>query len=72
MALNEERLKAKIKSILDTEAEWEESPEQSRVRFSAQLSKAIVEEIKEAKINYISGLIAPTGAVTGAFEGKLS
>ncbi|MGH2643543.1 MAG: hypothetical protein ACRDE2_06325 [Chitinophagaceae bacterium] len=37
-----------------------------------KISEAIDVYVKGATINYISGLIAPTGAVTGAFEGDIN
>ncbi|MCJ1809914.1 hypothetical protein [Flavobacterium covae] len=45
-------------------------PNQSKVNFANKLAKAIVEEIKQAKINYTTGLVAPPGG--GAVTGNLN
>lgn len=63
MALDKNRLKQKLKDAF-------ENPEtESNIDAVAEkLAEAIIEEIKELKIIYTSGLVAPDGAVTGSLE----
>lgn len=68
MALNKDRLKNKIKTVMEEIRTEENNPDQSMEKFANDLATAIVEEIKELKINYTSGLTAPNGAVTGSLE----
>lgn len=73
MALSQPRLKNKIKAILEDESLEETNAELSRDRFADKLATAIIDEIKEAKITYTSGLTSATGgAVSGTFGGGLS
>lgn len=65
MPLDENRLKNKFKAVLDQTAVEDNDPEASKDLLATELAKAIVEEIKELQINYTSGLVAPTGPVTG-------
>jgi hypothetical protein len=39
--------------------------------YATQLSEAIEAYVKSATINYTAGLVAPSGAVTGVFQGNL-
>ena len=72
MALDQQRLKTKIRNLLDFESDQEGDPEESRERFADKLATAIVEEIKRANIIYTSGLTSATGGpVTGTFQGEL-
>lgn len=68
MALNKTALKDKIVVIM-TDMMTREST--SIEEFAERLSNAIDEYVKEAEIIYEAGLIAPNGAVTGEFNGKL-
>lgn len=70
MALNEERLKNKIIAIIEECQQEETDPNASKTYFATNLAKAIVEEIKEAKLTYSSGLIAPSGG--GSVTGNLN
>jgi len=65
--LDTQRLKSKIKEALINEQTEEESANDSLERISLAIAKAVIEEIKEAKINYSAGLVAQPGggAVTG-------
>lgn len=65
MPLDENRLKNKFKAVLDQTSEEESNPEESKDLLATELAKAIVEEIKELQIIYTTGLVAPTGPVTG-------
>ncbi|QYS86303.1 hypothetical protein JJC03_15460 [Flavobacterium oreochromis] len=67
MPLNEQRLTNKIVAILDECQQENDNPNASKQNFASKLAKAIIEEIKEAKINYTTGLVAPSGGgpVTG-------
>lgn len=40
--------------------------------FADRLAVALIDEIKEAQINYVSGLTTSAGPVTGTFEGNLT
>lgn len=72
MPLNQNRLANKIVIILDGLQQETDNPNASKINFSNQLAKAIVEEIKEASINYTGGLIAPNGAVSGTINHTIS
>ena len=69
MALDKDRLKNKIVGIMTDMLTRDET---SVEEFADRLATAVVDEVKEADINYASGLIAPNGAVTGSFNGTLS
>ena len=69
MALNKATLKTKIVGIMNDMLTRENT---SVDEFATRLSNAIDDYIKEATINYTSGLTAPNGAVTGTFNGNLS
>lgn len=61
MALNKDRLKKKLKKA------FQNPKTQSNIDAVAdEVATAIIEEIKELKLNYTSGLVAPNGAVTGS------
>lgn len=66
--LDVNRLKDKIKQAFQAEQIEEEDHNASLERISGLLAQAIVDEIKEAKINYTSGLVAPNGAVSGTLN----
>lgn len=72
MALSENRLKGKIVNIIDVIKVEEEDYEDVKNRFATDLAKAIVEEIKELKINYSSGLTAGSVAVTGIVNATIT
>ncbi|WP_281322152.1 hypothetical protein [Flavobacterium aestivum] len=67
MALNEVRLKNKIKAAFQAEQTEQLDHNASLERISDKIAQAVIEEIKELKITYTSGLIAPSGGgpVTG-------
>lgn len=69
MALNKATLKTKIVGIMNDMLTRENT---SVDEFATRLSNAIDDYVKEATINYTSGLTAPNGAVTGTFNGNLS
>lgn len=68
MALNIERLKGKIKAAYQAEQTEEVDHNASLDRIAQKLSEAVIEEIKEAQIQYSTGLVAPSGGgpVTGS------
>lgn len=66
--LDKNRLKEKIRAAFEFEQNEKENANDSLDRISEKLAGAIIDEIKELKINYSSGLIAPNGAVTGAIN----
>lgn len=70
--LDVNRLKGKIKQAFQAEQIEEQDHNESLDRISQKLAQAIVDEIKEAKINYTSGLIAPNGAVSGTINHTIS
>jgi hypothetical protein len=65
MALSETRIANKIIAIIDELQQETDDPNGSKENFAKKLAQVIVEEIKEAKIIYINGLVAPNGPVTG-------
>ena len=70
MSLNSEKQAAKneVKKILEDMITREET---STEEFANRLIDVMEEWLKKATIIYTSGLIAPNGAVTGTFNGKL-
>lgn len=72
MALDKVRLKGKIKTLLEALMLNEEDPAAAREQFATDLASAIVDEIKELKINYSGGLTAPNGAVGGVINHTVS
>ena len=69
MALNKNELKQNIKQIL---IDMMQRDTASYEEFAQRLADAIDTYVKQATINYTSGLTAPNGAVTGTFNGNLS
>ncbi|SEG39536.1 hypothetical protein SAMN05421847_2192 [Halpernia humi] len=64
--------KAAAKTALVTILEEMMTREETSIEeFSERIIDVLEVWLKEASIQYISGLIAPNGAVTGTFEGKL-
>ncbi len=70
--LDVNRLKNKIKLAFQAEQTEQVDHNASLDRISQKLAQAIVEEIKEAKVNYTAGLVSPTGAVTGTINHTIS
>lgn len=73
MATDITRLKNKIVAIMDDYDNI--SPDDkaaAREDFSLKLATAIVEEIKSLSIVYNTGLVSPSGAVTGTFNNTVS
>jgi len=68
MALNTEQLKEDIKTIA---TDMRTRTEVSDDEFAERLSVAIERFVKSASINYVNGLAAPNGPVTGIFTGNL-
>ncbi|MBU7577072.1 MAG: hypothetical protein KAF40_03330 [Flavihumibacter sp.] len=68
-----ERLKKKILAAKDDhDAITPEEKAAAREDFATKLATAIVEEIKEAKINYTGGLLVGSTAVTGVINHTVS
>lgn len=67
--LDVNRLKNKIKAAFEAEQTEEVDANASLDRISQSIAQACIDEIKEAKIIYTTGLIAPSGGgpVTGEF-----
>ena len=72
MALEQSRLRAKIKEAFEAEQSEQEDHNASLDRISDKLATAIIEEIKSLKINYSAGLVAPNGSVTGTITHTVS
>ena len=70
--LDVNRLKNKIKLAFEAEQTEEVDHNESLDRIAQKLAQAIVDEIKEAKVNYTAGLVSPTGAVTGTINHTIS
>jgi len=68
MALNKEQLKQDILALLTNMRTKEQISDEE---YAEKFSKAIDDYVKAASIKYISGLLAPNGAVSGTFNGKL-
>lgn len=68
MALDKALLKTKIKGLVNDMLVDENN---SVDEYSDRLSTIIDDYVKSATIVYTVGLIAPSGAVTGVFEGQL-
>ena len=66
MPLNKVTLKNKLVQIFS-----QEGTESNVEQVAQQLADAIDEYVKEAKIVYTAGLVAPNGPVTGTFNGNL-
>ncbi len=63
--LNEERLALKIENVFDRCQQENDNPNASKTLLAQEIAKAVVEEIKELQITYISGLFTTAGPVTG-------
>jgi len=77
--LNEQRLTQAIKAVLDADSPSnQENPndnlelDNARLKIANGIAKAVIDEIKEAKVLYIAGLTAPNGPVTGSFNHTIS
>lgn len=72
--LDVNRLKLKIKQAFEAEQNEEADHNASLDRISGKIAQAVVEEIKQAKINYTTGLVAPSGGglVTGTITHTIS
>lgn len=66
MPLNKVILKNKLVQIFS-----QEDTESNVEQVAQQLADAIDDYVKEAKIVYTAGLVAPNGPVTGTFNGNL-
>jgi hypothetical protein len=65
--LDQTRLKNAIIAAFSEQAENTDH-EGARDRVADKLAQAIINEIKEAKVQYTGGLIAPNGAVSGTIN----
>ncbi len=74
MALVQSRLKAKIKAAFEAEQSEEVDHNASLDRIADKLATAIIEEIQFLKVNYTTGLVAPSGGgpVTGTITHTVS
>lgn len=68
MALNKTQLKTEIHQLM---TEMRTKTSNSDEEYADRLATAIDNYVKTATITYIAGLVAPSGAVTGVFNGKL-
>lgn len=69
--LDEKRLADKIESVFDKCQKETDDANSSKTLLAKEIAKAVVEEIKELKINYVSGLTTTAGPVTGTFTYEL-
>ena len=74
MPLLKARLKEKIKEAFVAEQSEKVNHNDSLDRISDKLAAAIIEEIQLLKVNYITGLIAPSGGgpITGTITHTIS
>ncbi|WP_395974281.1 hypothetical protein [Chryseobacterium cucumeris] len=68
LSSKKQEAKNKVKEIMEDMLTRENN---STEEFANRLIDIMEEWLKAATINYISGLTAPNGAVTGVFNGKL-
>lgn len=73
--LNEQRLTMAIKAVLDADSPSNQENEAdnaelvaSRLKMANGIAKAVIAEIKMAKINYIAGLTAGPVPVVGTMQ----
>jgi hypothetical protein len=72
MALDNDRLKQKIKAAFKAEQSEEEDSDASLDRIAQKISDALIDEVKQMKITYTNGLVSPNGAVTGVFNATIT
>jgi hypothetical protein len=77
--LNEQRLTQAIKAVLDADSPSNQENDAdnaelvaSRLKMANGIAKAVINEIKEAKVLYSAGLTAPNGPVTGSLNHTIS
>ncbi|MWB96758.1 hypothetical protein GON26_20545 [Flavobacterium sp. GA093] len=72
--LDKERLKGKIRSAFADEQNEQSDYNKSLDNISEKIAQAVIDEVKQAKIQYVSGLISPTsgGPVTGTITHTIS
>ena len=71
MPIEESRLKQTIIDAINLCQQITERPDEAKDILAGAIAKAVVVELKSAKIIYNGGLTAPNGPVTGIFEGQL-
>lgn len=66
-------MKGKIVAVMKQTREETKDPDGSMNLFAEKMAEAIIEEIKELKIIYTTGLVAPPsgGPVTGTIEATI-
>jgi len=70
--LDENRLKASLKSTF-TDVNWHELEKEAALDlFCQKLAKAFIDEVKQVSINYSSGLAAGSTPVIGSFNHTIS
>lgn len=73
MSLNKARLKGKIKAAFLLAKAEEQSAETALDQLCEELASGIVDEVKELKISYTTGLTSATGGlVTGTLNHTIS
>lgn len=72
MALNKITLQQDIKQAFKDMKQADTDEEQGLNMFCDKLASALDKYVRSAQINYITGLVAPQGPVTGTFNGNLS
>jgi hypothetical protein len=65
MPLNKDRLKDRLKQVYKSLKNSDLNEESGLDFLCQEMASAIIDEVKELKIIYQSGLAAPNGAVTG-------
>jgi hypothetical protein len=74
MPLSEQRLTNKFIAIIEKMQLEDKDANNAKVLFAKEMAKAVVEELKEIKIIYTTGLVAPSGGgpVTGTITHTIS
>lgn len=72
MALNAALLKQEIKAAYLEEQNEQSDANASADRIAEKIANAVVTQIQALTITYTSGLVAPSGPVTGFFTYTLS
>lgn len=70
--LDEQRLSKKIENVFDRCQQENDNPNSSKTLLAKEIAKAVVAEIKELQITYISGLTTTAGPVTGTITYTLT
>lgn len=69
--LNKSNIKRDIIEAINSVKDQETDRDQAIDTFADKLADSIMNAIRSSTIEYITGLISPSGLVTGTFQGNL-